>query len=199
VLDVGCGEGSHTRLLDARTVLGVDVSKPAVAAAAKAHRSGWYAVASASALPLPDASVDAAVSVFGPVFAEELARAVRPGGTVVTAHPGPAHLTALRALVYEQARPYEPKPPLQGGIDWFDEVSSVPLHFSVSVSDLAGLRDLFAMTPYRWHGPRDIERRLAEAARGVFVTEAEVRVNSYRRRAHAAHVTALSEPGPRAR
>ena len=48
VLDVGCGEGRHTRNLAAPLVLGIDVSKAAIAAAAKAHPLGWYAVASAA-------------------------------------------------------------------------------------------------------------------------------------------------------
>ena len=81
LVDVGCGEGHHTRRLDAGAILGVDVAKAAVAVAARSHPAGWYAVATASALPLPERSVDAAVSIFSPIFAEELAQVVRPGGS----------------------------------------------------------------------------------------------------------------------
>jgi 23S rRNA (guanine745-N1)-methyltransferase len=183
VLDVGCGEGRHTRHLHAGAVLGADVSKPAVAAAARAHPAGWYAVASASDLPLPEGSVDFAVNIFGPVFAAELARVVRPGGLAVTVHPGPGHLAALRALVYEEFRPHEVKAPLRGAGAWFDEVASLPLQFPVVVADLDSLRDLFAMTPYRWHGPRDMDERLAAAAGPSFATMADVRVTTYRRQA----------------
>jgi 23S rRNA (guanine745-N1)-methyltransferase len=185
VLDVGCGEGRHTRDLRAGTVLGADVSKPAVAAAARAHPAGWYAVASASDLPLAEGSVDVAVNIFGPVFAAELARVVRPGGLVVTVHPGPGHLAALRGLVYEESRPHEVKGPLRGARAWFDEVASQPLQFPVVVADANGLRDLFAMTPYRWHGPRDIDERLAAAAGASFSTMADVRITTYRRQAQS--------------
>lgn len=100
----------------------------------------------------------------------------------MTACPGPDHLAALRALVYEHARPHEAKPPLRAADEWFDEVGSVRLRFSVVVTDVAALRDLFAMTPYRWHGPRDIDDRLAEATCRPFTTSTDVRVTTYRRR-----------------
>jgi len=140
LVDVGCGEGHHTRRLDSVAILGVDVSKTAAAVAARSHPAGSYAVATASALPLHARSVDAAVIIFSPTFAEELARVVRPGGVVVTAHPCPNHLATLRELVYERARPHEVKPPLRGAEEWFDEIGSVTLRFPVVVSDVAALR-----------------------------------------------------------
>ena len=100
----------------------------------------------------------------------------------MTAHPSPNHLATLRALVYERARPHEVKPPLRGAEEWFDEIESVTLRFPLVVSDVAALRDLFAMTPYRWHGPRDIDERLKEATRRPFASSADVRVTTYRRR-----------------
>jgi len=181
VLDVGCGEGHHTRAVAAATVLGVDVAKAAVAAAARAHPGGWYAVASATDLPLQDGAVDVALNVFGPVAAEELARVVRPGGAVVTAHPGEAHLEALRSMVYPQARPHTVKPPLRNAGEWFTQTGSMSVTFGVVVTDVAGLRDLFAMTPYRWQAPPDIDARLAAAVAPRFETVADVRVTTYRR------------------
>jgi 23S rRNA (guanine745-N1)-methyltransferase len=181
VLDVGCGEGHHTRAVAAATVLGVDVAKAAVAAAARAHSGGWYAVASAADLPLQDAAVDVALNVFGPVAAEELARVVRPGGAVVTAHPGAAHLEGLRSMVYAQARPHAVKPPLRNAGEWFTQTGSTSVTFDVVVTDVAGLRDLFAMTPYRWQAPPDIDVRIAAAAAPRFETVADVRVTTYRR------------------
>ncbi len=183
VLDVGCGEGRHTRRLSAPLILGVDVSKVAVSAAAKAHPEGWYAAASAAELPLGDGVVDVALNAFGPVVPAELARVTRPNGVVVTAHPGPQHLAALRALVYSDARPHEVKPPLRQAGKWFTETGSVSVGFSVVVSGAAQLKDLFSMTPYRWHAPQDIDERLATAAGGGFETVADIRVTSYLRTA----------------
>jgi 23S rRNA (guanine745-N1)-methyltransferase len=182
VLDVGCGEGRHTRSVSAPTVLGVDVARAAVAAAARSHPAGSYAVASAADLPVQDAAVDVAMNVFGPVIAAELARVVRPGGAVVAAFPGAGHLEGLRSLVYQDARPHEVKPPLRGADEWFAQTGSTSVTFTLTVTDVAGLRDLFAMTPYRWHAPPDIDRRIAAAVSPRFETLADVQVATYCRR-----------------
>jgi 23S rRNA (guanine745-N1)-methyltransferase len=182
VLDVGCGEGRHTRAVRAPAVLGVDVAKAAVAAAARADPAGSYAVASAADLPLDDGAVDVAINVFGPVIAAELARVVRPGGAVVTAFPGAGHLAGLRSMVYPDARPHEVKPPLRDAGQWFIQTGSMPVTFTIAVTDAAGLHDLFAMTPYRWHAPPDIDHRIAAAVSPRFETLADIQLATYSRR-----------------
>jgi 23S rRNA (guanine745-N1)-methyltransferase len=182
LLDVGCGEGRHTRAVAAPTVLAIDVAKAAVAAAARAHPAGSYAVASAADLPLRDSAVDVAMSVFGPISPDELARVVRPDGVVVTAHPGAGHLERLRSMVYPRARPHEVKPPLRGACEQFAQTGSISITFPVTVTDAAGLRDLFAMTPYRWHAPSDIDDRIAAAVAPRFETRADVWITTYRRK-----------------
>jgi 23S rRNA (guanine745-N1)-methyltransferase len=182
LLDVGCGEGRHTRAVTASAVLAIDVARSAVAVAARAHPAGSYAVASAADLPLPEFAVDVAMSVFGPIMPVELARVVRPGGVVVTAHPGAAHLEGLRSMVYADARPHEVKPPLRSAGEWFSQTDSMSVTFPVAVTDVAGLRDLFAMTPYRWHAPPDIDDRIAAAVSPRFETNADVWITTYRRK-----------------
>jgi 23S rRNA (guanine745-N1)-methyltransferase len=182
VLDVGCGEGRHTRSVIAPAVLGVDVAKAAVAAAARAHPGGSYAVASAYDLPVQDASVDVAVNVFGPVSAAELARVVRPGGVVVAAFPGTGHLEQLRSMVYPDPRPHAVKPPLRDADEWFVQTASLSVTFTLVVTDVAALRDLFAMTPYRWHAPRDMDDRIAAALSPRFETLADIEVATYSRK-----------------
>jgi 23S rRNA (guanine745-N1)-methyltransferase len=182
LLDVGCGEGRHTRAVAAPTILAVDVARSAVAVAARAHPAGSYAVASAADLPLPESAVDVVMSVFGPIIAVELARVVRPGGVVVTAHPGAAHLEGLRSMVYPSARPHEVKQPLRGASEWFSQTASIPVTFPVTVTDVAALRDLFAMTPYRWHAPPDIDDRIAAAVSPRFETRADVWITTYQRK-----------------
>ena len=152
-----------------------------MAAAARAHPAGRYAVASAADLPLEDGTVDVAVDVFGPVMAEELARVVRPGGLVVAAHPGPEHLEDLRTLVYDNPRPHVVKSPLRAATAWFVETGTASIRFPVVVTDVEQLGDLFAMTPYRWHAPHDIHARLAAAVAPRFETGADVQVTTYRR------------------
>ncbi len=187
VLDVGCGEGRHTRGVaaalrdDGAVVAAVDVAKRAVRLAARADPHGWYAVATAGDLPVCSAAVDVVLDVFGPLLAAELARVVRPGGTVIAAHPGPRHLASLRALVYAEARPHEVKTPLRDAPDWFETTGSETVTFPLVIADAGVLADLFAMTPYRWHAPPDIAARLTDAAVGGFATDVDVIITTCRR------------------
>lgn len=86
VLDIGCGSGNVARLLTAANphlrVVGIDV---ALVPAARHPRIEILAGTAVESLPLPDSSIDAAVSRFGyeyshlEVAAKELARVLRPG------------------------------------------------------------------------------------------------------------------------
>jgi 23S rRNA (guanine745-N1)-methyltransferase len=197
ILDVGCGDGYHTRRFAGNVtaggpgldpvdalIAGIDVSKPAVAAASRAHADGWYAVASAADIPLAPRAVDVAVNVFGPVLAEELARVVRANGIAIIAHPGAGHLRELRALVYaDEARPHDTKDPLRHGQTWFTRVRTITVTFPMVIDESRSLWNLFAMTPYRWHGPPDMGDVLAREAErpGGFATEVDVIISSYRR------------------
>jgi 23S rRNA (guanine745-N1)-methyltransferase len=198
ILDVGCGEGHHTRVIAGNVAGGapgidpvplrlaaLDVAKAGVAAAARADTNGWYAVASAAAVPMATSAVDVALSVFGPVFPDELARLVRPGGAVIAAHPGTDHLGTLRALVYGEGRGHDNKAPLRDSQELFARAGSVRVTFPITITEPAALVDLFTMTPYRWHGPPDIVERLQwEAGRpGGFATDVDVVITSYTRTA----------------
>jgi 23S rRNA (guanine745-N1)-methyltransferase len=192
-LDVGCGEGYYTRRLagalvgdtpaggadDLDIVLaGIDVAQPAVAAAARQHRAGDYAVASAYDVPLPPASVDGVLSVFGPIAPEEFERVLRPSGVVVAAHPGPSHLLALRELVYADPRPHEVKDPLRSSAG-FSRTSSMQVSYPLRLETAEAARQLLTMTPYRWHAPPDIDARLDAA--GALWVDVDVIISTYSR------------------
>lgn len=177
VLDVGCGEGWFTSRLGGARVAGVDISRPGIRLASRRDRRSEYAVASAYALPIPDGSLDALVSNFGPVEAAEFHRVVRPGGVVVAAHPGARHLHALRALVYDRPEEHEVKEPLRHAPGLFEREESRSVTHPFTVDDVA---DLLAMTPYVWHLDDAAKRRLDDP--GSLTTELDVRVTVYRRR-----------------
>ena len=86
---IGCGDGQISRRLAATgaTVIGVDPTWNQITVAASRAGGPGYAAATADGLPLPDASVDAAMAclVFEHIDAvdaaiAEAARVVRPGG-----------------------------------------------------------------------------------------------------------------------
>ncbi|TFI56780.1 class I SAM-dependent methyltransferase [Sphingomonas parva] len=105
IVEIGFGGGALLRDILSRTdaaVFGVDVSAVAVARAERRFRREarlHLSQASVERLPLPDALVDAAVSVnslyFWPDLAAafaELARVIRPGGRLVLAFEPPEEL-----------------------------------------------------------------------------------------------------------
>lgn len=99
VLEVGCGTGRLVQRLSERGAhaVGVDLAAGMLAVAA-ARAPGRLLRADARRLPLPDASVDAAVTVATLEFTDaaavlaELARVTRPGGRIVAVTLNPASL-----------------------------------------------------------------------------------------------------------
>jgi len=99
-LDAGVGTGYYLAgLLDRRpalTGLGLDVSKPALRRAARAHPRAAAACADLwRPLPLADASASLILNVFAPRNGPEFRRVLRPGGALLVATPAAGHLGEL--------------------------------------------------------------------------------------------------------
>lgn len=148
VLDAGCGEGSYLAVIDAPVRHGIDVSKPAVRLAGRRHRDDSWAVASSYRLPFADAAFDAVVSVFAPRPYRELRRVLRLGGAIVTASPGPDHLSTLRGLLYDEPHPHEDRPHVtEEGFGSPAERERVTFDLHLDATDSLNLLE---MTPYWW-------------------------------------------------
>jgi SAM-dependent methyltransferase len=94
-LDVGCGEGRFCRMLAERGIhtVGIDPTEPLIAEARRRDPTGDYRVGRAEALDLPDASFDLVVAYLSlidipdlPAAIAEMARVLRPGGTLLIAN-----------------------------------------------------------------------------------------------------------------
>ena len=103
VLDVGCGDGAHLAAAVSRTAgqgYGLDISTPAVDAAAKAHPQLHWVVANADRfLPYAAASFTAVLSVTARVNAVEFRRVIRDDGALIVVVPAPEDLIELREVV----------------------------------------------------------------------------------------------------
>lgn len=99
VLDVACGEGYGSDMLAnaAKDVIGIDISKDAIAHASDRYRGREnleFMRGSCEKLPLPDDSVDVAISLETiehleqqEAFISELRRVLKPGGLLVMSSP----------------------------------------------------------------------------------------------------------------
>ena len=111
VLDAGCGEGYYLRELagveSARrlSLMGLDISKWAVQAAAGRDRRMQWVVGSNAALPVPDQSLDVVLCMFGFPTPAEFARVLKPGGLLLEVEAGPHHLIELREIIYPTLKP----------------------------------------------------------------------------------------------
>lgn len=164
VLDAGCGEGYYTdavrRALPPEAdalVCGFDISKLAVAAAAKRYPQLELSVASCFAIPVADAAADLLLAIFSPIVPGEFARVVRPGGALLLAVAGPRHLFGLKEVLYEHPYENETRETVYPG---FVLERRVPVRTTVVIRGQEAIHNLFAMTPYYWKTPADGAKRL---------------------------------------
>jgi 23S rRNA (guanine745-N1)-methyltransferase len=100
VLDVGCGEGFHLGAIKAQfdcEAHGVDISVPAIEAAARTHADCTFVVANADRfLPYADASFDLVMSINSRLNPPEFRRVLRENGTLLVSILGSDDLRELR-------------------------------------------------------------------------------------------------------
>jgi len=134
LLDVACGTG-NLALPAARAgaeVTGVDIAANLLVQARERAAADNLAIqfdeGDAEALPYPDASFDIVVSMFGAMFAprpalvaSELARVLKPGGTLAMANWNPASFSGQMFKVGSQHAP--PPPGIPPPVLWGDEAT----------------------------------------------------------------------------
>lgn len=181
-LDAGCGEGYYLRRLaevagghHPLSILGLDISKYAIQAAARQDARPAWVVGSNANLPVEAESMDRLLCLFGfPVYAE-FARVLKPGGRLVQVDAGPDHLKELRAIIYPEVRKEtRPEKALPEG---FERLSSRELSLTLELTNAGAIGDLLAMTPHFYRANAE-GRAAAEALESLSVT-VQVRIHSF--------------------
>ncbi|MFS7195595.1 23S rRNA (guanine(745)-N(1))-methyltransferase [Rahnella inusitata] len=170
LLDIGCGEGYYTTAIAKRLALtramkvyGLDVAKVAIRYAAKRYHSAAFCVASSHRLPFAEASLDAVVRIYAPCKAQELYRAVKPGGVVLTVAPGPRHLYQLKGLIYQDVQLHAE---LDEQLEGFERIATESLAYAMQLTGPEAF-DLLQMTPFAWRATEEVMANLkAETAFG---------------------------------
>ena len=184
-LDAGCGEGYYMRQLAAAAeqgghslaMLGLDISKWAVLAAAKQDKRATWVVGSNASLPVLPGTLDRVLCMFGfPVYAE-FARVLKPGGLLLQVDAGPDHLRELREIIYPTLK--APRAAEKEAPAGFVREQSDSLRCTVSLSGSEVIADLLVMTPHLYRATA--EGRARAAALTEIVLTVDVQLNRFRR------------------
>jgi 23S rRNA (guanine745-N1)-methyltransferase len=154
LVDAGCGEGFYTARLaralpgPSPTVLGIDISKWAVTAAAKRHRHIAWAVASNRRIPVRRGSAAMITSLFGFETWEAWAALQSSGQRVTVVDAGPLHLIELREIIYESVRIHDAPPNDSALSSGYSLIAESGVRFGVGADGGGILADILEMTPH---------------------------------------------------
>jgi 23S rRNA (guanine745-N1)-methyltransferase len=171
VLDLGCGEGTMLAAIEQRFELeawGIDISTPAIDAAAKRWpRCRWIVANADRTLPFRDGSMALVLSVTGRRNHEEHARVLATDGRALFVLPAEDDQRELRAAVLGRATSEDRMEKLAREIgSRFRLVSRRDVRWRERY-DAASLRDLLATT---YRGARHSERERVEVLDALDVT-----------------------------
>lgn len=164
-LDAGCGEGYYLRSLAAAaegrsvSLLGLDISKWAVQAAARRDRRAAWVVATNARLPVLPATLDRVLCMFGfPVYGE-FARLLKAGGELLQVDAGPDHLRELREVIYPVLKPERAAETVTPA--GFSHVATESVGFTLQLDGAERIADLLAMTPHLYRATAEGRARAA--------------------------------------
>lgn len=183
-LDAGCGEGYYLRQLAAAgtddqtlALLGLDISKWAVLAAAKQDPRPNWVVGSNANLPVLSGTLDRILCMFGfPVYAE-FARVLKADGQLLQVDAGPDHLRELREIIYPALKPErttEAQAP-----EGFTVLVTETVRYPLELSGTEQIADLLTMTPHLYRA--SAEGRAKAAALTALSVTVDVRLTRFGR------------------
>ena len=161
LIDCGCGEGYYTsRIADSLkniTIAGFDISKNAIALAAKRNKNICFAVASSFSIPLNGKSADVLLEIFSPHNEPEFKRILKKGGYMIMAIPLENHLYSLKDAVYDTAYKNSVN---DFEIDGFELIKNTEIKYTVNIDSNEDIKNLFMMTPYYYKTGEKEQARL---------------------------------------
>ena len=111
LLDAGCGEGSYAHALSARfpsaTIIGLDLNRDAIIAAARKPGLPHWLVGNVSRLPVADGSLGFLLDVLTPADYSAFFRALTEDGLLLKVIPGKDYLKEIRAFIKQELRTKE--------------------------------------------------------------------------------------------
>jgi 23S rRNA (guanine745-N1)-methyltransferase len=168
IVDAGCGEGYYLHKLRqsladhhqqaAPAIVGFDISKWAVQAAARRFPATWL-VASNRNIPLAEASADLVMDVFGfPDFAA-FERLLNPTGMLLRVQAGTKHLLELREVIYPVIKTAGSADTEPAG---FSRVAQCAVRYQIPKLGRTAISQLLGMTPHLYRASAQGKQRAAQ-------------------------------------
>ncbi|NOY61681.1 MAG: methyltransferase domain-containing protein [Gammaproteobacteria bacterium] len=184
IMDAGCGEGYYlARLSDQLPVsqntrcYGMDISKPAVVAAARRYRQINWLVGSCARPPFLNDSLDAILCIFSRACFEPFAQALKPSGRLIMVTPASSHLKELRGLIYENVIDHRRDKFIDAAAEYFDLIEEKRVTHTITLPDSRAILDLLAMTPFFWR--ITLERKSHVASLDALTVQLDVDVRAF--------------------
>jgi len=158
LMDAGCGEGYYfdyvvndlkgKNVCNDLSFIGLDISKAAIAEAAKRNRQITWVVGTNRQPPVESASVEVVLCVFGFQSFEGFHTVLKAGGKVILVEPGPDHLKELREIIYTEVK--KTNLPDLSSVEkmGFSMVDRQPLQFKTELVNHEQINNLLIMTPH---------------------------------------------------
>lgn len=190
LVDAGCGEGYYTHRFEQELervqgaerfgVIGTDISKPAIVAAARRYISNAWAVANNTRLPVVPGRIGIITSLFGFETWQPWAERQTAGQWVIVVDAGPRHLIEMRQAIYSDVHLHEPPDDAAAIAAGYERHATRDLTVAARRLSNELTLDLLAMTPHAhrvgWHA--------TEAIRSVASLDVtlDIAIRTYRRR-----------------
>jgi 23S rRNA (guanine745-N1)-methyltransferase len=183
VLDLGAGTGHYlAAVLDAlpgRVGIALEVAKPALRRAARAHpRLGAVGADTWQRLPVRTGAIAVVLNVFAPRNAAETARVLADDGRLVVVSPTPSHLGELVAALDLLTVGEDKAARVSASLPGFVVSTQDSCEFTMSLTHKEVMA-LVGMGPSAWHvAEGDLRARVSELPASMTVT-ASVTVTTY--------------------
>lgn len=177
IADLGCGVGYYLAKLRQELLAsypttqyyGTDISKEAIHCANQYDKAISWLVCSNKNLPFESESVDAVLSVFAPLYNEEVQRILSPDGRVFVVTPARNHLFELRRFLFDELKEIDEDKLILKTEGFFEIEESIAIHETIKLTSSADIENLLKMTPFYWRSSM-IKKELLFALEELEVT-----------------------------